>query len=292
MRRAWRDTHWPWIQKLIVHFDNKNKALFDKEASIDESSPHAASWATRLRFLYHLLEGAFDNFTINRLSQIQRVRQRIALAQGMSASVYAELVTLYVTSSRMLKIWTELNKVRTAFLKSYLTISPVLKMMIYWRTRPKDLSEFVVPDKQFDELKQVYVESFETLCRLTVIAMAFEAIIHYKSLKIPTSRAQMNLWDYEAMPNANKHTILQRYPIHDLFIPAIDSKLRNGIGHHSAFYSPERDEVGYFEQRGANLVKRRISYTEFVYKVLMVYSAVELASLYFHSIHVRSCELD
>lgn len=292
MRRAWRDAQWPWIQKLIVHFDNKNEALFDKEANIKKTSPHAASWATRLRLLYKLLENAFDNFTLNRLPQIQRVRQRITFAQSVSFSLYSEFAKLYLTSSRIVKTWNELNKIRTAFLKNYLTVSPLLKMQIYWSTPPTDLSEFVVPEKEFDELKLLYVECFETLCRLTVIAMALEAIIHHNGLIIPAKKSQMSLWDYEAMPNANKHTVLQRYPIHDLFLPAMDSKLRNGIGHHSAFYSPEADEVVYYEQQGKDLVKCRISYTEFVDKVLMVYSALELAALYFHSIHVKSFELE
>lgn len=292
MRRAWRDAQWPWIQKLIVHFDNRNKALFDKEANIKKTSPHAASWATRLRLLYKLLENAFDNFTVNRLPQIERVRQRIAFAQSVSTNLYVDLVRLYVMSSRMVKIWTELNKIRTAFLKSYLTMSPLLKMQIYWSKPPKDLSEYVVPDKQFDELKQLYIESFETLCRLTVIALALEAIIHHRTLSISTKKRQISIWDYEAMPNANKYTVLQRYPIHDLFLPAMDSKLRNGIGHHSAFYSPDADEVVYYEQQGKDLVKCRISYTEFVDKVLVVYSVVELAALYFHPIHVKGCEIE
>jgi len=291
MRRAWRDAQWPWIKKLIVHFDNRNQALFDREAGIEKTSPHAASWATRLRLLYQLLEKAFDNFTLNRLPQIQRVQQRITFAESVSASLYVELVRLYVTSSRMAKIWTELNNIRTTFLNSYLTMSPLLRMQIYWGKPPEDLSEFVVPDKQFEVLKYLYIESFETLCRLTVIALGLEAIIHHKRLSIPMKK-QMSLWVYEAMPNANKHTVLQRYPIHDLFLPAIDTKLRNGIGHHSAFYSAETDEVWYYEQQGGDLVKRRICYTEFVYKVLVLYSAVELAALYFHSIHAKSCELE
>ena len=56
----------------------------------------------------------------------------------------------------------------------------------------------------------------------------------------------MSLWDYEAVPNGNKHTILQHYPIKDLFVPFMGSQLRNGIGHHSAVYESEGDEVLYY----------------------------------------------
>jgi len=54
LRRAWRGSQWPWIQRLIVHFDKGNLALFDKEAKLKQDSEHAVSWATRLRLLYSL----------------------------------------------------------------------------------------------------------------------------------------------------------------------------------------------------------------------------------------------
>jgi predicted RNA-binding Zn-ribbon protein involved in translation (DUF1610 family) len=51
MRRAWRSSHWPWIQRLTVHFDNRNARLFDREAKLKADSPGATSWATRLGLL-------------------------------------------------------------------------------------------------------------------------------------------------------------------------------------------------------------------------------------------------
>ncbi|MGH7772382.1 MAG: hypothetical protein ACREQA_09095 [Candidatus Binatia bacterium] len=291
IRRGWRNSQWPWIQKLIVHFDNRNLKLFDKEAKLGRGSQHTASWARRLALLYNLFEGAFDSFTLSRLPEMRRVRQRIALGEAVSPDLYDRLVKLYVASSRMVKTWQELNKIRTAFLANYLTISPVLRTQ-YWTKRPTDLSEYVVPEKNFDQLRQLYVDCFETLCRLTVIAIGHETIIHHKSLDIPKSKGQMTLWEYEAMPNGNKHTILEKYPIQDLFVPVIDHKLRNGIGHHSAVYAAQTDEVIYYEQEGEALQETRMSYTEFVFKVLQIYSAVELAALYFHPLHVKACEAE
>jgi hypothetical protein len=291
MRRAWCDSQWPWIQKLIVHFDNRNQTLFDKEANLDKNSPNAASWATRLRLLYKLFEGAFDSFTLTKRPAMKRVRQRIALAQATSPGLYDELVNLYVTSSRMVKIWQELNRIRSAFLSNYLSLSPVLRVE-YWSSPPKNLSEFAVPEKNFNQLRQLYVDCFETLCRLTVLAVGLEAIIYHKSLDVPTTKGQMKLWDYEAMSNGNKHTILGKYPIQDLFVPVIDHKLRNGIGHHLAVYVPTTDEVVYYKQDGETLQENRISYTEFVFKVLQIFSVVELAALYFHPLHVKACEAE
>lgn len=290
-RRAWRDSHWPWIQRLIVHFDNRNLSLFDKEAKLAADSPHAATWASRLRLLYQLLEKALDDFTLNRTRQTSRVRQRIALAQAGPKDLYDQMVKIYLASDRTLKLWQELIEIRTTFLFHYLCLSPLLRTL-YWSKPPKDLSAFVLPEKRFDELRQLYVDCFETLCRVIVIVIGVEAIIHHRALEIPTKKGTMTLWDFEAMSNGIKHTVIEKYPIHDLFVPSIDHKLRNGIGHHSAFYSSTADEVAFYKHEGTTLDEVRMSYTEFAGKVLKLYSALELAALYFHPVHVRSCELE
>ena len=102
----------------------------------------------------------------------------------------------------------------------------------------------------------------------------------------------MSLWDYEAMHNGNKHTIIQQYPIQDLFVSFMDSKLRNGIGHHSASYDSKTDEVVYYSHGEPALEEKRLPYTEFAYKVLSIYSALELAAHYFHSFHIRAIEME
>jgi hypothetical protein len=295
LRLSWRDREWPWIQKIIVHFNSRNKALFDKEAKIEKTSPSSASWATRLSLLYTVLENAFDNFTLNPKAPVARIHQRLSLAKAISPDLFDQLAKNYVTSSRMKKIWDELTKIRTSFLTHYPALAPLLRMQIYWTSADKnELSKFSLPDKKFDDLKQLYVDCYETLCRLAVIVVGIETTIHHKSLVIPTKggASSMSLWDYEAMPNGNKHTILQQYPIHHLFVPFMDSKLRNGIGHHSAIYEPKTDEVVYYSHGEPTLVEKRMSYTEFAYKVLSIYSALELAALYFHSLHIRAVEME
>lgn len=72
----------------------------------------------------------------------------------------------------------------------------------------------------------------------------------------------------------------------------MDHNLRNGIGHHSAMYDAKTDEVVYYKQQGKRLGEVRLPYTEFTYKVLQIYSAVELASLYFHVLHIKGCEAE
>lgn len=293
LRRSWSEKEWPWILNLIVHFNNRNISLFDKEARLDKKSPEATSWGSRLSLLCILLERAFDNFTLNSKAGVDRVRQRLALAKSISPQLFDQLTTDYVTSLRIKILWDELNNIRTLFLALYPSISPLLRMYIYWeRLEEKSLTKFALPDKRFEDLKRLYVDCFETLCRLMVMAIGVETIIHHRSLEVPTSKGTMSLWDFEAMANGKKHALLQQYSIHDLFVPAIDSKLRNGIGHHSAFYEAKTDEVVYYSHGEPDLGETRMPYTEFVHKVLHLYSALELAAHYFHSVHIRAIELE
>ena len=291
MRVGWIESQWPWIQRLMVHFDNRNKSLFDKEAKLETDSANAKNWATRMRLFYRAMEGVFDLFTFTRLPQMQRVRQRIALAQAIPGNIFHRLVQDYNGTSRMSKMWAELNRIRSEFLANYKYLSAVLRTL-YWTTPPQDLADYDVPEKRFDELKQLYINCFETLCRLTVIAIAIEAIIHHKTLSLPTKKGHMSLWDYEAMPNGNKPSQLAGYPIQHLFIPVMDNDLRNGIGHYSAVYDAKADEVVYHKYKGKKLVQVRLPYTEFAFKVLQIYSALELAALYFHALHMEACEAE
>ena len=92
----------------------------------------------------------------------------------------------------------------------------------------------------------------------------------------------MTAEEYEDMKNGLKPDILNKYPIADLFAPAMDSVLRNGIGHNAARYDGESDQIVYTVQGKGEI---RMAYPAFVARVLETYSAFELASKYFHVLH-------
>jgi hypothetical protein len=85
------------------------------------------------------------------------------------------------------------------------------------------------------------------------------------------------------MKNGLKPDILNKYPIADLFAPAMDSVLRNGIGHNAARYDGDADEIVYAVQGKGEI---RMAYTAFVARVLETYSAFELASKQARSVGV------
>ena len=59
----------------------------------------------------------------------------------------------------------------------------------------------------------------------------------------------------------------------DLFENALDKGLRNGIGHNSAHYEDESDEVHLFDSRRGAGVAGRMGYTEFCNRVLHLFEA-------------------
>ena len=141
-------------------------------------------------------------------------------------------------------------------------------------------------DKRFNELRQLYIDCFETLLRLLVLAMGFEVIIHQRKLEIPTKKGSMTIEQFEQMPNAAKRDHIAKFPIEDLFIPVLDTDFRNGIGHHAAHYEQEHDAIVIFDTMDAGTVSRVVGYTEFCEKVLDLFAAFELAAMYHHDLHI------
>jgi hypothetical protein len=78
------------------------------------------------------------------------------------------------------------------------------------------------------------------------------------------------------MTNGLKQNILDKLAIADLFIPFIDHRLRNGIGHNAARYDVVEDKINY--KNGTQYYS--IYYIEFCDKVVKLYGQLELISLY------------
>lgn len=197
-----------------------------------------------------------------------------------------DLAQSYLYYGKIAALWRQIRDVRRAMLRNYAALQPLLQVW-YWHKEHRDLSRFRMSDKRFDALRQVYIDCYETLCRLTVMVVEIEAIIHHSSLEIPTKKGSMTLEEFEAMPNGLKPGIIDKYPIADLFSPVIDNKLRNGIGHNSAHYEAKTDEMICYETKDATTMTRSIPYTEFCDRVLGLFAAFELAERYYHALHVE-----
>jgi len=157
-------------------------------------------------------------------------------------------------------------------------------LLPYWKEEYKE--EVVLSDKRFNELRQLYIDCFETLFRLLVIAIGMEVIVHHKKLTIPTKKGSMSLEEFARLPNAGKRDHIAKYPIEDLFLPVLDTEFRNGIGHHAAHYEQESDCIVIFDTKDAGTVSGIIRYTELCQKVFELFATFELATIYHHDLHI------
>ena len=70
--------------------------------------------------------------------------------------------------------------------------------------------------------------------------------------------------------------------IADLFVPFIDNKLRNGIGHNSAHYEAGKDLIHYRIENDKGIQNITISYTKFCDTLVALFRQLHVVSLYAH----------
>lgn len=270
-----------YAERCRTHFERGNWALFDKESPPTEETPTPKS---RLTSLYLFYTAAFMKFTRPTDADRARIRQRLIYAKSVEPARFDELANYYLGSGRIMSLWREIFSVRSSFINCYNFIQPLI-MVRYWKEEYRE--PVTLTDKRFNELRQLYIDCFETLCRLLVLAMGYEMVIQHGKLEIPTKKGSMTLEEFERMANAAKRDHILKMAIGDLFLPVLDTDFRNGIGHHSAHYEQEPDAIVIFDSKDSGTVSRVVGYTEFCEKVLDLFAAFEFAVRFHHDIHIH-----
>lgn len=283
LRQLFVRREFEYAERCRAHFERGNWELFDKESPSHRSG--AVTVRSRLISLYNFYTAAFSKFTLTSKGGHDRIFQRLAYAKACSPDLVNEFATQYLNSGRIVTLWKEIFSVRQSFINCYNYLQPLLHVG-YWREEHKNLADVTLSDKRFNELRQLYIDCFETLCRLLALGMGFEAIIHHRQLEIPTKKGAMSLDEFAQLTNAGKRDHIAKYPIEDIFLPVIDTDFRNGIGHHSAHYEHDADCIALYDTKDAGTVSRVVGYTEFCDKVLRLFAAFELAAIYHHKLHI------
>ena len=278
---------WPKIDKLIIHENNRNEELYDKQKAELGYNDECHSWAERILLTLRVLEDYGSSFCPKRRGPDALIRQRINLSESISPILTKDLIDYLDATGKSRSIFLEILSLRKRWAYLYPMLSPIYNVF-YWSDDENSLDEYTLAQKRFEELKPFFVDCFETFCRLSVVAAAIEGIIWSKSLNIPTSKKPMKLERFDEMPNGSKPDILKKMVIGDLFVPYIDSGLRNGIGHHSARYDVNIDAIEYSYNTRKGAQHEIISYIRFCEKVVRLYGQIELVSIYAHWVRARS----
>lgn len=273
-----------YLERCSNHFERGNYALFDKEANV----PHgkALPRRKRLQWLYSAYSIRFARFTREDEATTGQIIAKIKSVNAACRVQLKELGEEYLKAGKTLSLWKEVRGVRSAFIKSYNYIQP-LYQLFYWREEFQDLSQVKLADKRFNELQPVYIQCFETLCRLLVIGLAYELLNEQGNLLLATRKSEMALDEFATLANANKRDHFSRFTLlNNIFVSVIDTDFRNGIGHHSAHYDPATDVIVLYDSKGTGAVSRTVTYTEFCGRLVDIFTAFERAAHYFQALHL------
>jgi hypothetical protein len=281
---------WPEISRLNIHAERQQWPLFDaqfKEFGLDWTP---TTEVERKRAVFSVAELYGPLFSLEAQTIRTRVSQRFAFAESTSPGLMKQLVGFFQNAHKDESLIRELNSIREKWVRVYNLLSPVFACL-YWDDAKATLDDYTLAQKRFDELKPLYVDCFETFCRISVIAAGLEGIILKNTLGVPTPNKIITLKEFDLMKNGLKPGVLTHLPIGDLFVPFMDNALRNGIGHHSAHYEVKADVIEYFTENQKGRKPHVISYIRFCEKVMRMYGQLEAVSSYANWLRMKALGL-
>jgi hypothetical protein len=280
-------TGWPAIEKMLTHEANDNIELFNRALSEIKSKSIAHSRTE----MAGLVMAVMDFFGAEFFLDDGRGRERIMALIGkvvLKKRALQAAITHYRTGGRLKALWQELLRIRRAWAKVYFIIAPVY-WAFTWDPKKASLDDYTLCQKRFEELRSFFIDCFETFCRLAVSAAGFEGIAEIDRFAVPVKKGSKEITDLESMPNGNKHTVLNQLKVGDIFVPFIDAKLRNGIGHNSAHYEVKSDRIVYRNTSPSRGIEEfDISYIRFCERLVRLYGQLEACAPLVHFLRGRS----
>jgi len=277
---------WPVLRKCKVHFDNRNWRLYKKEfraldPKFDENDENLCI-AHFLRTL-HRFSNAFRPFSD---AKSRMLRQRINYAEALKLELCDDLRAYLRSIGWSASLFHELSSLKDRWSSIYLIVQPVY-LSFYWDETTNSLDDFTLAQKRFDDLKPFFIDVYETLCRVSLIAAAIEGIIWCKDLRIQGAKHLLSLEDYRQLDNGIKATMVRNLVIGPVFSGMAENRLRNGIGHHSAHYDVKTDTIEYRNEGKGRITTDHIGYVRFCEKLAKLWYDFELVSVYIHWLVAR-----
>lgn len=268
---------WPRLERLRTHFLREQWSYFEVELKALGYEIPAAEARERRIALSKATQQYGRFFGRSDSNAIQLVLERLKLAISNSAS--GDVATYLISRNRHLSIEKELLHIRQEWVKVFPILFPIY-LCLHWDNASHSLDDYTLAQKRFVELKPFYVDCFETLARISVIAAAIEGSISLSRAVIPTKKGHITISAFELMANGSKPDVLKNLPIADLFVPFMDSQLRNGLGHNAARYDVKTDSIEYTNEGKAGSSSFTIGYSQFCEKLVLLYGQVEAMAMY------------
>lgn len=270
---------WPVVQCLRVHYDKRNMAYFDSDAAQLGISVPSRSWIDRTKIFTRFTENMFADFVPKQPTQRKLAAKIIRGALNAQAVRVSEYTSELRARGILADLWRQLWSIRESYMRVFPILHPLVKYSS-WKEGHYKLSDYYLSDKRFLELKSLYLDAFETLSQLSILAVGFELISRNERLVLKCGKKSVDIWEYRQVDNGQKPEYLRALHSACLFVPYMSNRLRNGIGHHSAAYDIGTDSVSYSNPKKPSQPTQHIDYTDFCYKSLLLVGAVEVASTF------------
>ena len=229
---------------------------------------------------------AFFSFELE--DQRKLIADRIKLASTTNQIAVDELVQFYSTDDRAEQLFLQMHSINKQWVELYSFFEP-LEIVECLKDPDLVLSDkYTLSEKPIERLKTFYSDCFETAGRILVIAACYEGIITGAGVGVPARTRLIPPGEYEKTPNGSKADLISGMPFWPLFSDLFDSKLRNGIGHHSWRYDAESDVIHYQNNSPARGIESfQIPYLDFCTHTRGLYHALTVATKYVHSVWIK-----
>jgi hypothetical protein len=213
------------------------------------------------------------------------VAARIAEAVRVDGAGVTALKSFYATDDRGNRLFEEMRSLDRQWVDLYGFFGP-LEIVDCLDDAPQCLSgKYTLSEKPLARLKAFHSDCFETVGRLLVIAACYEGIATGRGMGVPSRKRLIPPDEFEHVANGAKPDLIAKMPFWRMLDGIFDSKLRNGIGHHSWKYDPASDMISYQNHSPARGREDfTIAYLDFCIHTRKLYHCATFASGYLHSV--------
>lgn len=276
---------WPVIKNCHTHFTNGRWDLYRKE--FQKIDPDFSEEDADLLVRHHLrnLHRFSAAFRPGSEGASQSLRQRVNLAESMSPSACRDFLQYLCGIGWNQHLFDELMGLKQRWVEVHGIVQPAYAF--HDLADGVDIADFTLSQKRFDDLKGFFVDCYETLCRISLIAGAVEGIIAGLPQEVPCAGGSIPVEEYRAMPNGRRKDVVGHWPTAAAFTEMCANQLRNGVGHHSARYVVATDTIEYRIENRSGVTTDTIPYMDFCLQLVKTYSSLELASVLIHWVAAR-----
>jgi len=278
----------PVLDRAVTYLLKNNLPKLRSELASIEADPGHSSLEARVK-LFNSLEQYGSLFAPELVPNRHFAWDAVKKAMNSHETEADKLCDYFAAAGRIDSLFTQTQNISKKWSELYPMISG-LDIIPYLREpKPNIESEYTLAQKRFSELKGLFVDCFETLCRISVIAAVFDGINSSGKAEVAGSKRSLTIQEFDALKNGSKSDLLKNLPCGHLFTSCLDHSLRNGIGHHDAQYSLVEDTVHYANTSPKRGVERfSMPYVSFCQKVADIARLLDAVTFYVYFVWSRT----